>query len=64
MNTALAMDSRDVDARPHADRIDGRIRDVIAITERQTSVFPVIGQSPPWRQVLRQGAQVAATDTT
>jgi transcriptional regulator with GAF, ATPase, and Fis domain len=58
------MDSRDVDARAHADRIDGRIRDVIAITERQTGVFPVIGQSPPWRQVLRQGAQVAATDTT
>jgi transcriptional regulator with GAF, ATPase, and Fis domain len=58
------MDSRDVDARAHADRIDGRIRDVIAITERQSGVFPVIGQSPPWRQVLRQGAQVAATDTT
>ena len=64
MNTALAMDSRDVDARPHADRLDGRIRDVMAITERQTGVSPVIGQSPPWRQVLRQGAQVAATDTT
>ena len=64
MNAALAIDSRDVDARPHADRLDGRIRDVMGITGRQTGVFPVIGQSPPWRQVLRQGTQVAATDTT
>src|ERR1700752_1308786 len=64
MNAALALDSRDVDARAHADRLDGRTRDVIAIAERQPGVFPVIGQSPPWRQVLQQGAQVAATDTT
>jgi transcriptional regulator with GAF, ATPase, and Fis domain len=64
MNTVLAMDSRDVDPRPRADRLDSRIRDAMAITERQTGVPPVIGQSPPWRQVLRQGAQVAATDTT
>ena len=61
---ALAMDSRDVDARVLADRQDSRIRDVMAITGRQTGVFPVIGQSPPWRQVLRQAAQVAATGTT
>ena len=64
MNAALAIDSRDVDARPNPDRLDGRIRDGMAITGRQTGVSPVIGQSPPWRQVLRQGAQVAATDTT
>ena len=64
MNAVLAMDSRDTDPRPRADRVDGRIRDAMAITERQTGVPPVIGQSPPWRQVLRQAAQVAATDTT
>src|SRR3981189_3601288 len=64
MNAALAMDSGDVDARAHADRIDGRLRDAMAITERQPGASPVIGQSPPWRQVLRQAAQVAATDTT
>ena len=64
MNAALAMDSRDVEARAHADHLDGRVRDVMAITEQKTGAFPVIGQSPPWRQVLRQGAQVAATDTT
>src|SRR5258707_15011083 len=64
MNAVLAMDSRDADPRPRADRLDGRIRDAMAIAERQTGVFPVIGQSPPWRQVLRQAAQVAATDTT
>ena len=64
MNAVLAMDSRDADPRPPADRLDGRIRDAMAIAERQTGAFPVIGQSPPWRQVLRQAAQVAATDTT
>ena len=43
MNAVLAMDSRDADPRPRADRLDGRIRDAMAITERQTGVFPVIG---------------------
>jgi two-component system response regulator AtoC len=64
MNAVLAMDSTDADPRPRADRLDGRIRDAMAITERQTGVSPVIGQSPAWRHVLRQAAQVAATDTT
>jgi len=64
MNAVLAMDARDADPRPQADRLDSRIRDAMAITERQTGVPPVIGQSPPWRHVLRQAAQVAATDTT
>src|SRR5258707_10013006 len=64
MNAVLAMDSRDADPRPGADRLDGRIRDAMAITERQTGVPPVIGQSPPWRHVLRLAAQVAGTDTT
>jgi len=64
MSAVLAMDSRDADPRPRGDRPDGRIRDAMAITERQTGVSPVIGQSPPWRHVLRQAAQVAATDTT
>ena len=64
MNAVLAMDSRDADPRLRADRLDSRIRDAMAFTERQTGVPPVIGQSPPWRHVLRQAAQVAATDTT
>ena len=64
MNAVLAMDARDADPRPRADRLDSRIRDAMAFTERQTGVPPVIGQSPPWRHVLRQAAQVAATDTT
>src|ERR1700704_5267504 len=64
MNAVLPMDSRDADPRSRADRLDGRIRDAMAITERQTGASPVIGQSPPWRQVLRQATQVAATDTT
>jgi transcriptional regulator with GAF, ATPase, and Fis domain len=64
MNAVLAMDSRDADPRLRTDRLDSRIRDAMAFTERQTGVPPVIGQSPPWRHVLRQAAQVAATDTT
>src|SRR5882762_2334984 len=64
MNAVLAMDSRDADPRPRADLLDGRIRDAMAMTERHTGASPVIGQSPPWRQVLRQATQVAATDTT
>jgi transcriptional regulator with GAF, ATPase, and Fis domain len=64
MNAALAMDSVGVDARVHADRLDGRIHDVMATSERQAGACRVIGQSPEWRQVLRKAAQVAFTETT
>jgi transcriptional regulator with GAF, ATPase, and Fis domain len=64
MNAALAMDSGGVDARVHADRLDSRIRDVMATSERQAGACRVIGQSSEWRQVLRKAAQVASTDTT
>jgi two-component system response regulator FlrC len=64
MNAALAMDSNGVDARAHADRPYSRNRDVMAISDRQTGVSRVIGQSPEWRQVLRKATQVASTDTT
>src|SRR6267142_2920781 len=64
MNAALAMDSGGVDARMHVDRLDSRIRDVMTTTERQAGAVRVIGQSPEWRQVLREATQVAVTDTT
>jgi transcriptional regulator with PAS, ATPase and Fis domain len=64
MNAVFAMDSRGTNTRLHADRLDSRIRDVMATSERQAGAFPVIGQSPEWRQVLSKAAQVAVTDTT
>src|SRR5258706_16410893 len=60
----VAMDSDGVDARVHADRLDSRIRDVMATSERQAGASRVIGQSPEWRRVLTKAAQVAVTDTT
>jgi two-component system response regulator AtoC len=62
MNLALAMDSGGVDARVLADRLDSRT--LTEIGERQPGPFRGIGQSPEWRQVLRQATQVAVTDTT
>src|SRR3981189_3020966 len=64
MNAALAMDSGGVDARVHADRLDTRIRNVMATSERQAGASRVIGQSPEWRRGLTKAAQVAVTDTT
>src|SRR5882672_7668413 len=64
MNRAFAMDSRGVDERVHAERLESRIRTLTEASERQPGAFPVIGQSPEWRQVLRKAAQVALTDTT
>src|SRR5467141_176207 len=64
MNAAFAIDSGGIDARVHADRLDSRIRALTEASERQPGPFRVIGQSPEWRQVLRQAAQVAVTDTT
>ena len=62
MTGALAMDSGGVDARMLADRPDSRT--LTEAGERQLCPFRGIGQSPEWRQVLRQAAQVAVTDTT
>ena len=62
MNGAFAMDSGGVDARVLVDHLDSRT--LTETGERQPGPFRGIGQSPEWRQVLRQAAQVAVTDTT
>jgi transcriptional regulator with GAF, ATPase, and Fis domain len=62
MNGAFAMDSGGVDARVLADRPENRT--LTEAGERQLGPFRGIGQSPEWRQVLRQATQVAVTDTT
>src|SRR5882762_698999 len=64
MNAAFAMDSGGVDTRVLADRLDNRIRTLTETGDRQAGPFRVIGQSPEWRQVLREAVQVAVTDTT
>jgi transcriptional regulator with GAF, ATPase, and Fis domain len=53
-----------VEARVHAESVDGRIRALTEMSERQAGAFRVVGRSPEWRQVLRKAAQVASTDTT
>ena len=62
MNGAFAMESGGVDARVLVDHLDSRT--LTETGERQPGPFRGIGQSPEWRQVLRQAAQVAVTDTT
>src|SRR6202171_6475377 len=62
MNGAFAMDSGGVDARVLADRPESRT--LTEAGERQLGPCRGIGQSPEWRQVLRQATQVAVTDTT
>jgi hypothetical protein len=61
MSGVVAMDSGGLDARVLADHPDSR---TLTETERQPGPFRGIGQSPEWRQALRQAAQVAVTDTT
>ena len=53
-----------VDVRAHADRLDSRIRHLTEKSDMQPGPSRVIGHSPEWRQVLRNAAQVAVTDTT
>jgi transcriptional regulator with PAS, ATPase and Fis domain len=58
------VDNQARDARVHADGLDSRSRHVMEAGERQPGSLRVIGQSPEWRHVLRQAAQVAVTGTT
>ena len=53
-----------VGARVHADRLDGRIRNLTETSEGQAGPSRLIGRSSEWRGVLRRAAQVALTDTT
>src|SRR6266850_419835 len=64
MNAAFAMDCGGVETRGRADSLDSHIRHLTEASERQPGGFRVIGQSPEWRRVLREAAQVASTDAT
>jgi two-component system response regulator AtoC len=62
MNGVFAMDSGGVDVGVLANPLTSRT--LTETGDRQPGPFRGIGQSPAWRQVLRQAAQVAVTDTT
>jgi two-component system response regulator AtoC len=62
MNGVFAMDSGGVDVGVLADPLASRT--LTETGDRQPDPFRGIGRSPAWRQVLRQAAQVAVTDTT
>ena len=67
---SLAHD-REVDAERRADeaterasRLEARVRALTDELDARTGYRRVVGESKPWRQVLTQAAQVAATETT
>jgi two-component system response regulator HydG len=59
----LAEAQRARDGKALAERRDGRIRYVTESSDRGDE-WPVIGQSPEWRKVLRKATQVSLTETT
>lgn len=55
---------REVEARLRAERLEARVESVVEAIERKSHRRESIGQSVEWRNVLRKGALVAATETT
>jgi transcriptional regulator with GAF, ATPase, and Fis domain len=45
-------------------RLESRVHELTEELDARTGYRRVVGQSPPWKQVLMQATQVAATDTT
>jgi two-component system response regulator AtoC len=52
------------EASERAARLEARVRALTEELDARTGYRRVIGQSAEWREVLKQAAQVAATDTT
>ena len=52
------------DATERAAKLEARVRALTDELDSRTGYRRVVGESPQWRQVLKQAAQVAATDTT
>jgi transcriptional regulator with GAF, ATPase, and Fis domain len=70
MAVTLARD-REIEASKRADeatarasKLEARVLALTAELDSRTGYRRVVGESPQWRQVLTQAAQVAATDTT
>jgi transcriptional regulator with GAF, ATPase, and Fis domain len=60
----IAASQRADEATARAARLEARVKTLTEELDARTGYRRVIGESLPWRQVLRQAAQVAATETT
>ena len=52
------------EATARAARLEARVRELTEELDTRTGYRRIVGESPEWRHVLTQAAQVAATDTT
>jgi Nif-specific regulatory protein len=52
------------EARARAERLEVRVKFLSETLASKTGYGRVVGQSEPWRAILKQATQVAATDTT
>jgi transcriptional regulator with GAF, ATPase, and Fis domain len=59
-----AASQRADEASARVSRLESRVRELTDELDARTGYRRVVGESPEWRQVLTQAAQVAATDTT
>ena len=60
----IAASQRADEATARAARLEARVKTLTEELDARTGYRRVIGESPQWRQVLTQAAQVAATETT
>ena len=59
-----AASQRADEASARVSRLESRVRELTDELDARTGYRRVIGESPEWREVLTQAAQVAATETT
>jgi two-component system response regulator FlrC len=59
-----ALRKRADEASERVSRLEARVRALSDELDARTGLRRVVGESPEWKQVLRQATQVAATDTT
>jgi transcriptional regulator with GAF, ATPase, and Fis domain len=59
-----AASQRADEASARVSRLESRVRTLTDELDARTGYRRIVGESPEWRQVLTQAAQVAATDTT
>jgi transcriptional regulator with GAF, ATPase, and Fis domain/putative methionine-R-sulfoxide reductase with GAF domain len=52
------------EAAARVSKLESRVRELTDELDARTGYRRVVGETPEWRQVLTQAAQVAATDTT
>jgi transcriptional regulator with GAF, ATPase, and Fis domain len=60
----IAASARADEATARAARLEARVKSLTEELDARTGYRRVIGDSAPWRRVLTQAAQVAATETT